>query len=150
MYMLIEVFVELTAFLTILVVFLVAFGTSLCVYKNEEDMDFTHVAASIGNKWLLMFGEFGDDPDFKLGGVGVFLFFMATTILPMILLNLVIAIMSDTYEKVVTNKDDSDNHQLNTMILQFENMLFWKRKYGTPQHLFWFNYSCARTDIWVS
>lgn len=49
------------------------------------------------------------------------LFFSATAILPLILLNLVIAIMSDTYEKVITSIGDSDNKQLNAIIIQYEN-----------------------------
>lgn len=37
------------------------------------------------------------------------LFFGSTSILTLTLLNLIIAIMSDTYERVMTNVHDSDN-----------------------------------------
>jgi hypothetical protein len=58
-----------------------------------------------------MFGEFnGDDYDYEQRTiVGPVLFLITTAIMPMILLNLVIAIMSDTYEKVMTSTGDSDN-----------------------------------------
>jgi len=66
-----------------------------------------------------MFGDF-DKTDYDIEDqtiVGPLLFFVVTSILPLLLLNLVIAIMSDTYEKVMTNIYESDNMTLNTMIL---------------------------------
>ena len=66
-----------------------------------------------------MLGDFDKD-DYTIDEktiVGPLLFFVATSILPLLLLNLVIAIMSDTYEKVMTNVYESDNMTLNTMIL---------------------------------
>lgn len=79
-------------------------------------------------------------------------FVIATAVLPMILLNLVIAIMSDTYEKVITNIEESDNKQKNSIILSFENYMFWKRVLddNTPKHLFWFEYSSGQAYEWVS
>jgi len=78
-----------------------------------------------------MLGEFPDDPfSAEKSAVIPTLFFFGTLVLPVIMLNLVIAIMSDTYEKVITSIADSDNKQLNTMILQFENMKFWARSHG--------------------
>jgi hypothetical protein len=61
-----------------------------------------------------MLGEFPDDPfSAEKSSVVPTLFFFGTLILPVIMLNLVIAIMSDTYEKVITSIGDSDNKQLN-------------------------------------
>ena len=59
-----------------------------------------------------------------------------------VLLNLIIAIMSDTYEKVMTTIVESDNMQVNTLILYFETMLFWRKNHGEhiPKYLFWFTY----------
>jgi len=90
-----------------------------------------------------MLGEFGDD-DFE-GEVVVAkgVFFIATLVMTVIMLNLVIAIMSDTYEKVITSIGDSDNKQLNSMILTFEDLKFWARGHGSdePKHLFWYEYA---------
>ena len=90
---------------------------------------------------MLIFGDYGDDPDFtgnflvKEGNVTKtlnnivipFLFVLSTAILPLLLLNLLIAIMSDTYENVMTNIQESDNSQLNSMILHYENFYWWRR-----------------------
>ena len=51
----------------------------------------------------------------------------STFMLTLILLNLVIAQMSDIYENVMTTIHETDNKELNTMIIQYENKLFWKR-----------------------
>jgi hypothetical protein len=36
------------------------------------------------------------------------------------------------------------------MILQYENMLFWKRNYGEPKHLFWITNLKSEPKNWVS
>lgn len=119
----------MSGFLIILGLFLCAFSTSANIIDINEEITINSTFKNLGKQWLLMFGEFEDDPlsaDKTI--ILPILFLIATAILPMILLNLVIAIMSDTYENVVTNGGDSDNKQLNTMMLQFENLMFWKRE----------------------
>lgn len=63
----------------------------------------------------LMFG------DFDTGGytfAGWFLFIVSTCLLPLIMLNLLIAIMSDSYARVMSNIIPSDYYELNSMILE--------------------------------
>ncbi len=57
------------------------------------------------------------------------------------MMNLIVAVMSDTYNSVMTNIIIEDSKQLNAMILIYENILFWRRNYGTPKYLFWLNYA---------
>ena len=79
--------------------------------------------------WLLTFGEFEmNHSEVIKTQEGAYLFLVSTGVLTLILMNLIIAIMSDTYEKVMTSIVDSDNRQLNKMILQYEKILLWKRK----------------------
>ena len=76
-----------------------------------------------------MFGEF-DDSDYDIEErtlVGPLIFFLNTTSLPLILLNLLIAIMSETFDRVMSNIDDSDYKIMNIMIMQIEHYLFWRR-----------------------
>ena len=42
-------------------------------------------------------------------------------------MNLIVALMSDTYNNVMTNIQVEDSRQLNTMILLYENMMFWQK-----------------------
>jgi hypothetical protein len=57
-------------------------------------------------------GEF-DDTSFKSSGVvGPLVFYLSTILMTLILLNLVIAIMTDTFEKVMTTIKAQDNRSL--------------------------------------
>ena len=76
-------------------------------------------------QYLLMLGEFNladDDP-----AAIILLFFGATIVMLIVMLNLVIALMSDTYARVMTNIVVSDNRELNSMVVEYENLLFWKK-----------------------
>jgi len=42
-------------------------------------------------------------------------------------MNLIVALMSDTYNNVMTNIQVEDSRQLNSMILLYENMMFWQK-----------------------
>jgi hypothetical protein len=54
--------------------------------------------------------------------------FLATVLNPVISLNLLIAILTDTYKTVNINKVIADSQELASMILEVETLLFWKRK----------------------
>ena len=47
--------------------------------------------------------------------------------MPLIMLNLLIAIMSDTYERVTNTMQEAEYRELNYLILEQENYLFWRR-----------------------
>lgn len=149
----------MSGFLIILGLFLLAFASTQAILntssaaENYADLDFMSLISSLGTEWLVMFGEFGDKTPMEANNsVEPVIFVVATAILPMILLNLVIAIMSDTYEKVITSIDESDNKQKNSIILQFENYMVWRRFMSDdkPKHLFWYEYSTGGAYQWVS
>ena len=95
-------------------------------------------------------GEF-DGSDYKTESyTGALLFVFATAILTLILLNLVIAIMTDTFEKVMTSIDATDNRALCQMISQYENILFLNRKRGSPQYVYWVSYTAISSSQWTS
>ena len=55
-------------------------------------------------------------------------FIVATIFLPLMLLNLLIAIISDTFDRVYSNRIASDYKELANLILEQENLMFWNRK----------------------
>lgn len=69
--------------------------------------------------------------------------------MPLIMLNLLIAIMSDTYERVSNGMVEADGKELNSLILEQENMLFWNRNQKSKSYLHWAVYtdSCD-TEKW--
>lgn len=55
------------------------------------------------------------------------IFFLATVINPLIMLNLLISIMGDTYSKVQESNDIANFQELTEMIIEIEKLMFWKK-----------------------
>ena len=63
------------------------------------------------------------------------IFFIATMINPIIMLNLLISIMGDTYSKVQESNDIANFQELTEMIIEVEKLMFWKKGVNTKQFL---------------
>jgi WD40 repeat protein len=61
------------------------------------------------------------------------IFFLASVINPLIMLNLLISIMGDTYGKVQETNDIANFQELTEMIMEIEKLMFWKKGI-TKQH----------------
>ena len=72
------------------------------------------------------------------------IFFILQTVLTIvIMLNLIIAIILDTYQKCIVNMEDNEDLRAqNDIILQLENVIIWRRlsKQHDNMHLFWMRY----------
>ena len=55
------------------------------------------------------------------------IFFLATVINPLIMLNLLISIMGDTYGRVQETNDIANYQELTEMIIEIEKLMFWKK-----------------------
>ena len=55
------------------------------------------------------------------------IFVIATYCLYLILINLIIAYMSDSYKTVMENLHERDNKEINTQVLEIEKLMFWRR-----------------------
>ena len=66
-----------------------------------------------------MYGDFETD---GYTTINWFLFLIASTLLPLVMLNMLIAIMSDTYARVMADIIPSDFFELNQMILEQEEI----------------------------
>ena len=73
---------------------------------------------------MLAYGDF-DTEEMKDAVWIVFL--GATVLLPLLMLNLLIAIISDTFERVYSNRVASDYKEKAAIVLEFENLMFWNR-----------------------
>jgi hypothetical protein len=79
-----------------------------------------------------MYGDFQADDYSATNWV---LFLIASTLLPLVMLNMLIAIMSDTYGRVMADIVPSDFYELNKMILEQEEVMLWNREKGTRSFL---------------
>jgi len=72
-------------------------------------------ASSVQHIYMLMYGEYNVD---DYGRPEWLLFALATVIMPLLMLNMLIAIMSDTYERVTNGMVEADGKELNSLILE--------------------------------
>ncbi len=79
-----------------------------------------------------MYGDFDVD---NLDTSGWILFVMGSCLMTLVMLNMLIAIMSDTYARVMSEIVPFDYFELNNLILEQEEILVWKRNSGTSQYL---------------
>ena len=63
------------------------------------------------------------------------LFLVATILNPLVMLNLLIAIMSDTYDRVQESVEVADGKELAEMVLEVEIFMFWNRKKQVYKYL---------------
>ena len=56
-----------------------------------------------------------------------FFFVLGSLILFVLLYNLLIAYMSDSYNKVMETAKIKDNRKINDMIIELESIMFWNR-----------------------
>ena len=56
-------------------------------------------------------------------------FVVATIINPLVMLNLLIAVMSDTYDRVRDGLQVTDHREMAQLIIEIETLLVWRRKH---------------------
>jgi hypothetical protein len=129
-------------FMAIIVIMLTAFTLTYFQVMRDSflDEDLEHVAVSpliiftlFLEQYKLMYGDFGGletNTAFDYG-----LLIIATILVPLLMLNLLIAIISEAYAELAENKIRQDNAQLCSIILELEAFMFWNRKETTMEHL---------------
>ena len=94
---------------------------------------------------MLSLGDFStDDFDFK----DWFLFIFATVLLQIVMLNLLIAILSDTYDKVMDASEETDSMALNDLILEAEYLRFSQRELNNKSYLHWVEVKNEGNKVW--
>lgn len=92
--------------------------------EDYDNVEIQTIFQQILNVYLLCFGEFSVD---NYDGQDYTIFIMATILLQLIMLNLLIAIMSDTFARVMDEIEETDGMALNNLILDVEALRFRKR-----------------------
>ncbi len=57
----------------------------------------------------------------------IILYYLAAFFIPIVMINLTVAVMSDTFERVMTTVKFTVGKDRNSLILNYENFLFWRR-----------------------
>lgn len=95
--------------------------------------------------YLICFGEYSLD-NYGKNPYQYALFMGTTIVLSLIMLNLLIAIMSDTFEKVMSESDISEGIELNNLILDAESIMIRQRKIKKRSYLNWVEYKSDEGD----
>lgn len=112
-----EIIKDMIPFFLILFTSSIAFAMLLCV--SQSDITFYNAFVNV---YLLDQTNF----HFNLDSLeNVIVFFLATLLNPIIMLNLLIAIMGDTYDRVQDDQVVADYREMTELILETEYLIFW-------------------------
>lgn len=126
--LIIEATIDIGSFFVILFYSTVAFALiyqSLHRYTNPDNLGFWDYFL---NAFKLNLGELNTTE--AQGILGWSLFVIVSIINPVIMLNLLISIMGDTYGRVKESRIVADSRQLAGMILEVEGVMGWKRQFN--------------------
>jgi hypothetical protein len=102
------------------------------------------------NSYLLTLGEFNTEFNGSNAKIAQFLFIFGTMFLTLTMLNLVIALMSDAYEEVMSGITEQDAFDTNLMIIDVEKMFFQNRNKGKDCYFYCMDYATENTGDWKS
>ena len=91
--MIFEIMTDISAFVTILFIALLAYSQIIISITDSDDID-----ANLRESYVLAFGELGSFAEASLMQFIIFVIF--SFFIPLVLMNILIAIMSDAYERV--------------------------------------------------
>jgi hypothetical protein len=124
-----EVFSDMTSFIILLTYSTYSFALIYYIMvnniKSSEGSETKPFAEFVAEAYLLNLGDFDTE------GYGAFewmIFFFASVINPLIMLNLLISLMGDTFGRVKEEQEIADMKELAQMVLEGEFLLYCKRK----------------------
>ncbi|CDW80324.1 wd-40 repeat protein [Stylonychia lemnae] len=124
--LLVEVIYDMIPFLIVLI------GAVLGISLSYEVINDISMLEALKHNYRLTFGDFETD---NYTAANWTLFIIGSVLIPLIMLNMLVAIMSDTYARVMSDILPSDFLELNQMILEQEEIQFWNRRKGQLGYL---------------
>ena len=93
------------AFGAVMILATCGFGVTFDILTNQDDKEDSSIIMSLIEVYQFSFSVFSVDEYDRATTV---LFYIGSIFLPLIMVNMLIAIMSDTYEKIVNAQETSD------------------------------------------
>lgn len=130
-----EVFKDMTSFIILLtystysfaLIYFIMVNNILTITNHEEPKPFSEYIAVA---YLLNLGDFDTE---SYGPFEWVVFFFASVINPLIMLNLLISLMGDTFGRVKEGQEIADIKELTGMVIEGEYLLFCKRNSGNKK-----------------
>ena len=127
--LLVEVLKDMLGFIVILLYSTFAFAMMyMGMVEDISDRDFSY---ELTMSYRVNLGDFDLD---GYDWVSWIFFFLATMTNNIVMLNLLISIMGDTYDRVQEGIEIADGLELTSMIVECEQLLFWKRNVVKPTY----------------
>lgn len=126
--LLFAVFQDMGSFLVLLVYCTMSFVFIRMIYDPENGF-----ADHLHDSFVLNFGDIGGEA--SKDPIEWIVITLMMMINPIIMLNLLISILSDTYSRVQTNSAIADMKELNDMIVEVEQTMFWNKSINDPRYL---------------
>ena len=123
----------------LIVLFCAVFAFSVSTIALNGDPSNINIYEAMQLNYRIVFGDFFTD-QYNNDAAQWILFILASGLLSLIMLNMLVALMSDTYARVMSDIIPKDFCELTNMILEQEEILFWKWKSGSPQYLHFAQY----------
>ncbi|OMJ69657.1 hypothetical protein SteCoe_32550 [Stentor coeruleus] len=95
----------------------------------DINLDF---GASLADAYCLNFGGFNTD---NYGVFQLIMFHLATLINPLLMLNLLVSIMNETFSRLKENLITEDIKALAELVVEHESVFFWKKNRGHRKFL---------------
>ena len=116
--MIIEIFKGMFSFLIIFLFVVLVFSLGLMALRGDEFVEIWQAS------YQSSFGDFEDDYQTHSERT---IFFLASVFLPLVMLNLLIAIMGDIHDKVQEEQAVADVKEKLDLILEIGRLIFWHR-----------------------
>ena len=127
--LLFQVFIDIFPFLAILFYSTLAFSLILRSFISDKDAIFFD---NLTKTYMILIGEWDYPNEANFNSL---ILFFATLLNTVISLNLLISILTNTFNKVKDNQIVADSQELNQMIVEAEKLIFWKREFDDKFYL---------------
>lgn len=114
-----EVFKDMLSFLALLYYSTISFAFIFMIMDSSDSR--SGFTSYIAQSYLIDLGDYASD-EFSVSQSVIF--FLASMINPIIMMNLLISIIGDTHDRVQEGLEVADNKELAEMILEMETLLF--------------------------
>ena len=132
--MLVETLKDMIAFLGVLLAVLVAFFFSYRILNFDSETEKSIFVEEALHVYMITLGFFVTNDYDRSTWV---LFYVASVMIPLVMFNMIIAIMTDTYERVTNGMMEADGRELNSLILEQEELMIFTKDKGVASHLHW-------------
>eukprot|EP00347_Sterkiella_histriomuscorum_P006093 403354093 len=138
--MVIEIMKDMSSFMILLIYWI--FGINIVFFQlflnkkissaeigegHEEGQNLEYFLENLKMTYRLAFGDFSPDEYTSLEWL---VFILSSVFIPLVLFNLIIAIMGDTYDRVQTSAKCVDLKEQANLVLEVEELMYWKRDVG--------------------